>query len=464
VNDATGGSFTQSRRYYYKLSYTYDAIQESPLSVTSWNVKNDVDQLFNKTVTIKIKFPLTINRRITHINVYRASGPLTSFIADGFYRLLKTVPVTKAAFGSTGSSYEHTIYDSVEDTGASYEARAGVSEELDNTFVDYEMATLLNGHLFVGRCRHTELDDAKHMIFKSKPFRFDTFNWTDEYLRLPEVPTAIASYGGRLMVFSKSNTYVVNPETLVIEDALPGAGCIGSAAVCRTEFGLFFVDDENIYHTDGRQLEYVGAPIRDALESEGSSWRGATHEAFAPIVIYSSKLKQVHVIASFAASEAVSLCYHVPLKRWDVWKFDKVPNTGSPPYVPLYPNTAGAITGKNGELYWSKGDAMLEIAGHALNRKAYLWRSKKLTMDSPSQIKKFYQVYFDTKNIGGYAVSVIVSVSVDNGAYAVISNGAMVVARQGKQIQLLLTGTGAGTGEDIFRNVTVLFRRLVGMR
>jgi len=300
------------------------------------------------------------------------------------------------------------------------------------------------------------------MIFKSKAFRFDVFNWSDSYLRLPEIPSAITSYNGRLFAFGQSKIYRIDPETLVVEETIPGAGCFGQRSLCITELGIFFADANGIYLTDGQNLHHIGAAIRDTLDSNGVSWRQMRHNNGDPVLLYSPELKQVHCITYSSHGTSYSFCYHIPTKRWDIWSVPQVTNDGNGD--PLYPGTSFGVVGKHGEMNWFQFDGALRIAGDLGERLPYVWKSKRFLLGAPTQLKRFYEFSVDAESINGDPISSIYVMVVDGEAASVNSGGRHPTKTYGKWCEFHIFGNGVTPGNDIIRNITLLFRRMVGLR
>ena len=69
--------------------------------------------------------------------------------------------------------------------------------------------------MFVADTFHPKFDDTKNVVFRSKKQgRFSMFDWTSDYLAMPERPLALASFGGKLYVFTREKLYRVNPSSL----------------------------------------------------------------------------------------------------------------------------------------------------------------------------------------------------------------------------------------------------------
>lgn len=75
---------------------------------------------------------------------------------------------------------------------------------------------------------------------------------------MPFVPKALASFEGRVYAFEANKMLRINPEGLFVEDEHLGAGTHISTGVLSTAYGLFFVNEENIFVYDGRQVIPIG--------------------------------------------------------------------------------------------------------------------------------------------------------------------------------------------------------------
>ena len=98
-------------------------------------------------------------------------------------------------------------------------------------------------------------------MYKSKPYRFDQFNFLEDFLVLPTTPTALAAFNGRIFVFDDNNTYQIEPNNLYIEDVIEGTGCMGQDAVFVNDYGMCFADKNSIYLHDGRRPVSIGESI-----------------------------------------------------------------------------------------------------------------------------------------------------------------------------------------------------------
>jgi len=265
-NSANPSDFSASGTdsYFYKIALVYDGYQESPLTqglgvvpATSANTKD---------VTLTISDITKLDPRITHISVYRASGTFAS-AEDSSYELIKSVSMTDTGWTS-GYAYAF-VDDKVTNVYGSYEAINGISEELDRTIVNYTVSTDLNGFLFVGDAMIIDTsEDASNYIFRSKAGKYSIFDWSNDYLVLPEKPIALSSYLGRLFAFTSNTMYRINPDNLYIEDSYVIGELYGEKAVISNDYGMCFATNTGIYLYDGKSLSPISKPIDRAPDGD----------------------------------------------------------------------------------------------------------------------------------------------------------------------------------------------------
>jgi len=285
--------------YRYKINYVYDSYQDSPLSryFTEVNFftdfaalgltnngdsgsETDIDvQAAALTVTINLHKPENVNKRITHIRLWRSqvtksnSGGEEHFQIPASYTLVDTIELD-GRWGLTDESV--TIYgdSSVQlgkiatftvidngNIGPSYEAYTGMPESIRLSSIDYRLSEELNGFMYIANCSHPSFENASRLIFRSQSHRYSMFDWTRDFVALPNLPTALSSFDGRIIAFDDNNMYVINPDGLYIEDTFEGSGCIGQHALARSERGLCFADNQSIFLYDGKEVKQIGTPI-----------------------------------------------------------------------------------------------------------------------------------------------------------------------------------------------------------
>ena len=254
-----------------------------PESNTSdWEENNDY-RASALAVTINLHKPEIISRRVTHIRLWRSrcelnEGQVTGddvYTIEQAYTLVDTIPLesnwnvtNEAAALYNSSSTDNTLgniamFTAIDNgnEGVSFEASTGMPEAVKVYQPNYTLSTQLLSYLFVADCKHPSFEDATNLIFRSQPDRYNTFDWSRDFVSIPSTPKAMTSFNSRIIVWDFNNMYVINPGSLYIEDTFEGTGCLNSTSFERTEFGICFADENNIYMYDGQKVQNIGVPI-----------------------------------------------------------------------------------------------------------------------------------------------------------------------------------------------------------
>ena len=373
---------------FYKVSYLYDSYQESPLSERiASNIM--MDPCSGRLILLLNNLDI-LSKRVTHLNIYTSDNSylkpssvpgLTGFRKyfkepDGFYRLTKQVRLDKSWSNYQEGSYSNlngkvkTIIDTGKTFG-SYESLNDISETLEDTSVNYSMSTVINSSNYIAGCSHSKVENSDNYVFKSKPFMYDQFDWSENFLRLENSPTAIGSFGGRIFLFDSNNTYKVNPQQFYIEDTFNGAGCIHKDAMAISEFGLCYADKNNIYLHNGSQPQPIGTRILRSDNNTG--YQELLDESkFMPKIFFDGKRK---AFAVFVTEDRIWM-YSAIQGRWDMWSSEKC---------------IGGFSGRNGEVFYSNGTDLLHQAGGS-SKNEFSFTSKKIAVGSDTQPKKFYRL------------------------------------------------------------------------
>ena len=295
--------------YRYKINLVYDGYQDSPLcnhytevNITDTHVKaDDTGRASALAVTINLHKPEIISRRVTDIRLWRSRNSLNEgtvagddvYTIEQDYSLVTTIPLgvnwlvgneastlynSPSTDTTLGNVASFTYVDNgVED--ASFEAYTSMPEDIKIYQPNYTISTQLHAYLFVGDCKHPSFEDATNIIFRSRPDKFNTFDWTRDFVSIPSTPKAMTSFNGRIIVWDFNNMYVINAGGLYIEDTYEGTGCLNSSSFERTEFGICFADEHNIYLYDGSKVTNIGVPvITSHKQGLKISWRDRDRE------------------------------------------------------------------------------------------------------------------------------------------------------------------------------------------
>jgi len=334
--------------YYYKLSLVYDGFQESPLNTFYFKHTTGGGRYDTTVVKIRLSQP---PERCSAIVVYRKNS------VEEFYRMIGEKSF-KGGFGKVDDEYFSVMVDDG-NLGATYEAITGMPESLRNTSVNYKLSCSAGGYLVVANCYHKDIVNGQNFIFRSMPGNFSVFQWSKDFCILPNEPTAIAYWAGRIFAFDKANMYKIDLNTLAIEDIHEGVGCFGEQSFVITDYGMYFCDANNMYMHDGTRITPIGNDILknskfDDLGTETKAWHNIEH-AYDPYVQYDAFNQNVMFQFEDTDGEYGSWNYNIPRKRWDLIDI---------------PKPRASVQGNLGELWLSDSDYIYKL-GEGSGRKKF---------------------------------------------------------------------------------------------
>lgn len=309
----------------------------------------------------------------------------------GDFAYAKTiVDSVRAEFQSTSGATYAVDFSWQGGGGAPYEQRTGLAPTADQPQINYTVSAEHSGFHFVSGAS-VDGEDYGSYIFRSKAGRFSQFAWAQDYLNLDTKIHSLTSFNGRLWAFSQSAVYRIDANTLTVEREYKGKGALGHRSITRSPLGLFWVNEENLFLHDGRELRDVGGPIKAGDFQE--VWANlSTSEA--PMTWYDPQ-NNVLVVAFrciqqnlIPANEMWML--HFPEERWT----DAIPG---PRWMHLIPpeawsansNLQESFLGADGVPYFSVGDDLYSFATASVKR-PWEWVSKEITGGQPGIEKVFY--------------------------------------------------------------------------
>ena len=307
---AEPGNFNAGTNYYYKMSVLYDGFQESPLT-TFYFVYSPTANCNTVIMTVKLESPPP---RATHVMIYRKNN------VEDFYRMVSELDLS-TGWGKSGDMFFKVEVDDGNLSGT-YESITGMPESMRGTGINYKLSTTAGGYLIAGNCFHPEIKNGQNFIYRSQPGNYSIFNWARDYLILPNEPTALAYFAGRLFAFDRSNMYKIDVNSLIIEDEHKGVGCFGEQSYIITDFGFFFCDANNMYMHNGSQVQAIGTDILknakfDETNTIKSNWHNINH-AYDPYVAYDAFNQTVMFMWEDTNGDKGSWNYNIPRNRWDL--------------------------------------------------------------------------------------------------------------------------------------------------
>lgn len=283
-----------------------------------------------------------LSSRVTGINIYRAAktGSFSTLLSTYFGEdvefpepeFIRHIDINdsgwSAAAAGSGSEWfdlstetyrSFTIVDDLPGGASTFESRSGYPATLEHMQLHYGVSCVASSYHIVGRAWHQDLEDVESWLFRSKQYRFDTFDWSQDYLVLPSEPNALVSWAGKVYAFCDGRTHVVNPTTFDVEDTWEGIGAPARKSVIVTDRGMFWADDNNIYFHDGNRVHMIGAPILKNQYSNDAAWlsKGAAD----PVLVYDSEYDSVIVCFTNASGNAAALSFALGSQAWSYITF-----------------------------------------------------------------------------------------------------------------------------------------------
>jgi hypothetical protein len=347
-----------------------------------------------------------------------------------------------------GSYYSYTAGGTVHPSpNTIYSENSGISEVITDTSVNYSLSTSGNGYHFVAKCYQSKILDATRYIFRSKSFRYDTFDWTTDLLIMPEPITALHFYEGKLWAFSNNKTYRIDPDGMYIEDVFEDAGALGQRSVHSNEFGMFFGNKLNAWMYRDGSFYPIGDAIRQSVS--GKSWRSTFLYTNLLTLIVTSDAKKGYVLfinerTVNETNRVFAWAYHPSKKRWDAFGFGDYASGGN----------AGIIKGKDGQVYYSNATKTYELM-RAASYQAWEWYSQKLSFGETRQKKSMSMIKLDSTG------TVAITYGVDNATPATSGTSEALINVYNKSIKIKLS---ANSGDNYVRSMEVLYRPLLGKR
>ena len=377
----TGTELPNNANIKYKVSFLYDGYQESSLSNFFYDKTMTADKS-SHDVTVNLDESYDFNPRVTHIVVYRKNTD------NDLYRLVKEVPLDSKIWVNENGLNKFTFRD--DKRFGSYAALTGINEERETTSLNYSLSAQINDELFVSLAWHKDAeDDVKKYVYKSKSGNFSQFDYKKDFLVLPNIPTALASFNGKIYAFDRNNTYVINPQQMFIEDTFEGVGCLSQDAFVVTEFGMCFADVNNIYLHNGSIAKPIGTNILDVSTYEGINlgWQKSVDYSentlgVNPFVFYDGQTNSfvcfVHASSDINPDSSVSKAwvYSISRNRWDYWES---------------PNVKKAIQGMDGDIIISDGNLIYNYKKDSTKRD-WKWLSKKLSLTKQTNTKRMSRI------------------------------------------------------------------------
>lgn len=391
----------------YKISLLYDGFQDSPLSNQTWKLNEGIALDANyKGVSLLIRVPnansWAISKRVTSLLIWRRNNEYEQFRYVNEIDLENTTGVTDD---------EGRVIERIVDKGSfeSYKNIVGISENIKETSLNYSISAQLNDFLFVSGAFHPRIKESQNFIFRSKPGKFSIFDWSTDFISMPTKPIALASFGGKLYVFSRQKLYRLDPDGLFIENVMDGIGILNPNSLVVTDFGMFFCDHNNMYMHDGSVPKAIGGTVLENTDNPEWSigYRRAVKKAlskgFSTFVQFDARNKCVYFIiqgysygvSSYIESGAKAYSYHFETGRYDYYDVPPLKST---------------TIGKDGDVLLFDGYQIWSYRTNLHTTRAWDWDSKIFDLGTIAQRKVFKSI----KLTGSVTIENLINSETDN--------------------------------------------------
>ena len=285
-----------------------------------------------------------------------------------------------------------------------YEADESI--DIGATGEGFKTAVVANRQVYVGNVRRAlpnigtvTQGDA---MYKSMPGKFDVFPISrkieasiqdgDEIIKLEE-------YADRILQFKKTKMHLINisQDMEFLEDTFMHKGVLTPGSVCKTDFGIAWVNELGAYFYDGRTVNNLLEKKSQKVIADWGSFVGSL-----PQVGYIPKERQLIFTMSADATPAGDIyLFDLTTQSW-MYGDSKLADTD------LQSNFVNDI---NGDLvYHEEGGAVYKWNSAATGTSTTSLRTKDIDFGQPAIRKKVYKVRISYK---GDADSIVVKYSTD---------------------------------------------------
>ena len=459
---------------YYAFSFMYDGYQESVLSAP---IGSSVDtnsgfsvQVTGDALSIKISIPDvdSLSPRMSHICLYRSKTIEDVSSPKAFFQLVEQISLSDIRWTQLGTTrkWECTITDTGK-TGDQYEIRTGMSEIIDDTQPHYGIATKGDGFLFIGQTWHSSLENKENFIFRSQQGKFNMYDWSTDWIELPEYPTALSYYGGKLFAFSKQTCWMINPMTMQIEEDILQCGCLSQQSIISCDYGMFWADRESIWLYDGSRFKNIGLPIEQGgtysyrQRDRANSKVHVEFDAFTKTFCVFIKPKAEYVTMDNTnnsgdkqeiSQQATIWAYHIEKGRWDYWVLEDLFNSQIPDHgINIGSKTLATCRDWSGGVLYANNNGLWRLGTNQESRKNWEWISKNFVMGHPTLDKRFYKVRAVSTNGNPF-----IQYKVDDAPLSIVVGGdEKITTKKGKRIKVKVLGPG----ETSVDSVGIIYRR-----
>jgi hypothetical protein len=276
----------------YGVSFIYDGKQES-LIRTLFDPDTSpttVHSITNASFAPIVKFYIehgpttTFNRRITGAVWYArdVSGEVFSSwtaqieydFVKGVSRIISTGKEIDVQYNVSDAEYLFEVdhdFLATPNLVDSYLSRTGIEDSTPAVKANYATATIVGRKAYIGNVKILNEDGSTEIkgdaMLKSPPNKFDIFPSTsivEASINDGESIVKLETFADRILQYKQDTLYIINvaQDVEFLEDVHKYKGVKHPSMVCKTDYGIAWVNELGCYFYDGKQ-------VRNLLEKEG---------------------------------------------------------------------------------------------------------------------------------------------------------------------------------------------------
>ena len=326
----------------------------------------------------------------------------------GVSRVLASGKETDVAFNQHASEYEFLVDNdnllspNLVDT---FTSRTGISKDETGIKSRYKTAVMVGRRMYVGNVKTKDEGGVQEVkgdaMLKSPVNRFDTFpskSIVEAAVNDGESIVALEEFADRILQFKQNTLYIINVSQDIefLEDVYKHKGASQPSAVCKTDYGIAWVNDFGCYLYDGKQvINLIEKGGRQIIKD--SEWQSFATNA--PMIGYIPKKRQLLVVDDNTTTGAGTIfLYDMVTQSWV---------EGSSATITSQSLT-NFVNDVNGDLVWShttNTGTMKVWSDASIIQSAIFLQTKDYDFGQPGVRKKLYAVNISYK---GDATAVVV--------------------------------------------------------
>ena len=422
---SSGEAIGWNKLWEYGVAFIYDEKQESLIrtlfdsSASDTTEQDNTNADHSPTVKFYVKARSSaFNRRITGAVWYarEASGgesanewtaQIEYDFVKGVSRILQTGKEVDCIYNATDTQYEFEVANenllspNLVDT---YQTRTSIFQNEKSIKAKYKTAVMVGRRMYIGNVQTIDEDNVKEIkadaMIKTPVNRFDTFpsqNIIEASINDGESIVKLEEFADRILQYKENTLYIINVSKNVefLEDVYKYKGVKSASAVCKTDFGIAWVNQFGLFLYNGREvinlLEKKGQKI---IKDDGSTTSWQTYMTNNPMIGYLPKKRQLLIVDDNDTTGTGQIFIYDLVTRSLVY--------GSAASI-VSQKLTNFVNDVNGDLVWSHTSdtgTMQVWSDTSVAQSAFAIQTKDVDFNRLGVKKKIYTVYISYKGDG----------------------------------------------------------------